>query len=239
MEEPHFKAPPGPPAESTSFTLTLIMDGTTVTDFSIERILSPQLGLKPQSKHRAPDGYLQGIPGGFSPDYTGLFRPPGAFTVPVPVPVPASVPGCLQYSGMKFGEPFYGVHHRDFSFHPNTGVYLRYSQQDPTGYQCYHQAAVSAQPQQQQQQRQKPRMRTVFTDSQSKQLEALFESTDYPTVDARADVARRTGLSEETVRVWFKNRRARRKRQRSGSKVKSPSPHPSTGAERRIFSSFL
>lgn len=51
------------------------------------------------------------------------------------------------------------------------------------------------------QHRQKARMRTVFTDSQTKQLEALFELTDYPAVEARAEMARRTGLSEETVRV--------------------------------------
>lgn len=44
-------------------------------------------------------------------------------------------------------------------------------------------------------------MRTVFTDGQTKQLEALFELTDYPAVQARAEVARSTGLSEETVRV--------------------------------------
>uniref|UniRef100_A0A668T1L0 Homeobox domain-containing protein n=1 Tax=Oreochromis aureus TaxID=47969 RepID=A0A668T1L0_OREAU len=57
---------------------------------------------------------------------------------------------------------------------------------------------------------QKFRMRTVFTDSQIKQLEALFEITDYPAVETRAELARRTGLSEETVRVWFKNRRTAR-----------------------------
>ena len=44
-------------------------------------------------------------------------------------------------------------------------------------------------------------MRTVFTDCQTKQLEALFELTDYPAVEARAEVARSTGLNEETVRV--------------------------------------
>lgn len=49
--------------------------------------------------------------------------------------------------------------------------------------------------------RQKARIRTVFTDSQTQQLEALFEETDYPAVEARAEVARVTGLSEETVRV--------------------------------------
>uniref|UniRef100_UPI0037E713C1 dharma n=1 Tax=Semicossyphus pulcher TaxID=241346 RepID=UPI0037E713C1 len=216
------------------------MDGSRVTDFSIERILSPQLGHKPPARDPSPDVYLQGVPGGFTLDYTGNFRP----SAPVPVPVP--VPGCLQYRGMSFGEAFYpygaGFHHADLSsFYPNSGVYVHFSRQDSAdaqqlaGYQGYNQAALSAQSQQ----RQKSRMRTVFTDSQTKQLEALFELTDYPAVEARAEVARRTGLSEETVRVWFKNRRARRKRQRSGSKVKSPSPPPCTGAERKVFSSFL
>ena len=69
--------------------------------------------------------------------------------------------------------------------------------QQLVGYHGYHQAG--AQPQQ----RQRSRMRTVFTDGQTKRLEALFELTDYPTVEARADVARSTGLSEETVRVSF------------------------------------
>ncbi|KAK7156566.1 hypothetical protein R3I94_006581 [Phoxinus phoxinus] len=62
-------------------------------------------------------------------------------------------------------------------------------------------------------QKQRSRIRTVFTDSQTEQLERLFALTDYPTAETRADLAKNTGLSEETVRVWFKNRRARRKRQ--------------------------
>lgn len=44
-------------------------------------------------------------------------------------------------------------------------------------------------------------MRTVFTDAQVRQLEALFDLTDYPPAEARAEVARSCGLSEETVRV--------------------------------------
>ncbi|GAA6231281.1 double homeobox protein 1-like [Lates japonicus] len=207
------------------------MDGSRVSDFSIERILSPQLGHKQPVMEFSPDGYLKGIPGGFSLD-SGNLRPPA--------PVPVS--GCLQYRGMSFGEAFYpypaGFHRTDFSsVYPNSGVYVHFSSQDSAdapplpGYHGYHPA--------QSQPRQKARMRTVFTDGQTKQLEALFELTDYPAVEARAEVARSTGLSEETVRVWFKNRRARRKRQHSGSKVKSPSPPPSTGAEKRLFSSFL
>lgn len=45
------------------------------------------------------------------------------------------------------------------------------------------------------------RIRTVFTESQVKQLDQLFHITDYPTAEARAQLARNTGLSEETVRV--------------------------------------
>ncbi|XP_037630444.1 dharma [Sebastes umbrosus] len=205
------------------------MEGSRVSDFSIERILSHQLGHKLQPMMDfSSDGYLH----------------------PVPVPVPVPVPGCLQYrGGMSFGEAFYpyggGFHHTNI--YPNQGAYVTFSSQDSTdapqlaGYHGYHHAHQLAgyhgyHRQQHPQPRQKARMRTVFTDSQTKRLEALFELTDYPTVEVRAEVARSTGLSEETVRVWFKNRRARRKRQRSGSKVKSP---PSAAAEKKFFTSFL
>ncbi|XP_041795874.1 dharma [Chelmon rostratus] len=199
------------------------MDGSRVSDFSIERILSPQLGLKPPVMRFSPDGYLPGVPDGFRLD-SGSFRPPA----PVPVPVP--MPGCLQHRGMSFGEALCpygaGFHHTDFSsVYSDSGVFVHFISQDSAdaqqlaGYHGYQHTGVSAHPQL----RQKSRMRTVFTDSQTKRLEALFELTQYPAVEARAEVARSTGLSEETVRVWFKNRRARRKRQRSGSKVSSPS----------------
>ncbi|XP_027136588.1 dharma isoform X2 [Larimichthys crocea] len=217
------------------------MDGTSrVSDFSIDRILSPQLGHKQPAMEFSPDGYLYGLPGGFSLD-SGTLRAPA----PVPVPVPVPVPGCLQYRGMGFGEAYcpYGAGFHHSSMYPNSGVYVHFGSSSPdsadaqqlAGYHGYHQAGVSAQSQL----RQKSRMRTVFTDSQTKRLEALFELTDYPAVEARAEVARSTGLSEETVRVWFKNRRARRKRQRSGSKVKSPSPPRGAAAEMKLFTSVL
>lgn len=212
------------------------MDGTSrVSDFSIDRILSPQLGHKQPAMEFSPDGYLYGLPGGFSLD-SGTLRAPA----PVPVPVPVPVPGCLQYRGMGFGEAYcpYGAGFHHSSMYPNSGVYVHFGSSSPdsagklwlqllhfnrnrltfhhrhektflthvslppdaqqlAGYHGYHQAGVSAQSQL----RQKSRMRTVFTDSQTKRLEALFELTDYPAVEARAEVARSTGLSEETVRV--------------------------------------
>ena len=45
------------------------------------------------------------------------------------------------------------------------------------------------------------RVRTVFTDSQTKHLDKVFEVTDYPGVETRAELARSAGLTEETVRV--------------------------------------
>lgn len=48
-------------------------------------------------------------------------------------------------------------------------------------------------------------MRTVFTDAQVKQLEALFDLTDYPPAEVRAELARSSGLSEETVRVGLRD----------------------------------
>lgn len=66
------------------------------------------------------------------------------------------------------------------------------------GYHGYHPPGVAAQAQWL---RQKARVRTVFTDAQLGQLEALFDLTDYPPAEARAELARSSGLSEETVRV--------------------------------------
>lgn len=57
--------------------------------------------------------------------------------------------------------------------------------------------SVPAQPQL----RPKARIRTVFTDRQTTQLEALFELNDYPSVEERDEVASSAGLTEEIVRV--------------------------------------
>jgi len=45
------------------------------------------------------------------------------------------------------------------------------------------------------------RVRTVFTGSQTAELERLFRCTEYPPVAARAALAQSTRLPEETVRV--------------------------------------
>lgn len=58
---------------------------------------------------------------------------------------------------------------------------------------------------------QRARVRTVFTDAQVLQLEALFDLTDYPPAEARAQVARSCGLREETVRVTSRRREVSRR----------------------------
>ncbi|XP_031160427.1 homeobox protein engrailed-like ceh-16 [Sander lucioperca] len=223
--------------------------GSRVSDFSIERILSPQLGHKmPPVMDFAPGGYFQGIPGGYWTLYPGNLSPPAPVPALASVRDPVPVPGCLQYRGMRFVDAYLpygaaGFHPTDFSnMYPNSGERMRFSSQDSAdpqqlaGYHGYHQAGLS----EQSQLRQKSRMRTVFTDGQAKRLEVLFALSDYPLAETRAELARSTGLSEETVRIWFKNRRARRKRQCHGSKVKSSSPSPSSaGAENKFFASFL
>ncbi|XP_005929484.1 dharma [Haplochromis burtoni] len=178
------------------------MDRGRVSDFSIERILSPQLGPRPPLQDFPPNGYHRGVIGNVR--------------APSPVQVPLQAMGCQQCREMSFGEerfPLYRPAVHQQHFYSNPGVYAHFSQnradmQPLAAYSGYPQP--SAVPPQS---LHKFRVRTVFTDSQIKQLEALFEITHYPSVETRAELARRTGLSEETVRVWFKNRRARRKRQ--------------------------
>lgn len=185
------------------------MDRTgSVTDFSIERILSPQLGRKQLDP--GPDGYQRGVPGGFSLDSARSWAPGPVPVVPVPVFCP-------------YAAAFHHHHHAQFCFcahfgpnptggseHPNLG-----SGSAPPGSQTNCSVFVFVlspggsdathsgfqQPGEPLQCPQKVRMRTVFTDSQTHQLEALFQLTDYPAVEARAELARNTGLSEETVRV--------------------------------------
>ncbi|XP_039716718.1 paired box protein Pax-4 [Pteropus medius] len=57
------------------------------------------------------------------------------------------------------------------------------------------------------------RNRTIFSPGQAEALEKEFQRGQYPDSVARGKLAASTSLSEDTVRVWFSNRRAKWRRQ--------------------------
>ncbi|GMT13740.1 hypothetical protein PFISCL1PPCAC_5037, partial [Pristionchus fissidentatus] len=66
--------------------------------------------------------------------------------------------------------------------------------------------------------RRKRRHRTIFSEEQLTLLEDAFNSTHYPDVTIREQLAVQCCLKEERVEVWFKNRRAKERKRRKEDK---------------------
>nr|XP_034341863.1 homeobox protein ESX1 [Arvicanthis niloticus] len=74
-------------------------------------------------------------------------------------------------------------------------------------------------------QQQNPRRyRICFTPFQLQELEAYFQRVQYPDLLARMELARRLGLPEPRVQVWFQNRRAKWRRLRRAQAYRNMVP---------------
>ena len=60
------------------------------------------------------------------------------------------------------------------------------------------------------------RRRTAFSTYQLQELEHEFLSKKYLTLNERSELAKRLGLSDVQIKIWFQNRRAKWKRMKTG-----------------------
>ncbi|VCW76425.1 unnamed protein product, partial [Gulo gulo] len=74
--------------------------------------------------------------------------------------------------------------------------------------------------------RSRPRgvQRNKFTPMQVQEVESVFQHTQYPDVVTRRELARRMGVTETRVQVWFKNRRAKCRRDERASTLRNAPP---------------
>ncbi|CAF1390306.1 unnamed protein product [Didymodactylos carnosus] len=82
------------------------------------------------------------------------------------------------------------------------------------------------------------RYRTSFNHEQTQELETLFQSTHYPDVSTRDELAKRMGLNETRIQVWFSNRRARHRKAQSTHQL-TDSYHENTNENSPIQHSHM
>ena len=58
------------------------------------------------------------------------------------------------------------------------------------------------------------KQRKHYTSDQVRYLELVFETRKYVSIDERIEIARRIGVAERQVKMWFQNRRTKLKKEK-------------------------